>query len=252
MNRLFKNILIILIAINFNSCAKLNPDEISSNVTISGNGLVIIGNEGNFGSGNSSLSIYNKNSGEISNNIYQNLNQSLLGDVLHSINHINHELFLVINNSGKIIVINDENFQYMYQIENLTSPRKIIKVNNSKFYITDLYSSSIHVYNTYQNSTLEIPVNGWCEDLIMQNEKVFVCNVSNSQVYVINSNNNLIIDSISVGPNPVSVKEDSKGNIWVLSQGNINENPSISIINTENLEVLRSFNLESNVSSIMF
>tara|TARA_B110000858_G_scaffold43128_1_gene49332 strand:+ start:1884 stop:2903 length:1020 start_codon:yes stop_codon:yes gene_type:complete len=248
MNRLFKNILIILIAINFNSCAKLNPDEISSNVTISGNGLVIIGNEGNFGSGNSSLSIYNKNSGEISNNIYQNLNQSLLGDVLHSINHINHELFLVINNSGKIIVINDENFQYMYQIENLTSPRKIIKVNNSKFYITDLYSSSIHVYNTYQNSTLEITVNGWCEDLIMQNEKVFVCNVSNSQVYVINSNNNLIIDSISVGPNPVSVKEDSKGNIWVLSQGNINENPSISIINTENLEVLRSFNLESNQS----
>lgn len=248
MDRLFKNIFIFSIVIIYNSCAKLNPDDISSNVTINGNGLVVIGNEGNFGSGNSSLSIYNKNSGEISNNIYQNLNQSLLGDVLHSINHINHQLFLVINNSGKIIVINDENFQYMYQIDNLSSPRKIIKINNSKFYITDLYSSSIYVYNTYQNSLAEIPVNGWCEDIIMQNEKVFVCNVSNSQVYIINSNNNLIIDSISVGPNPVSVKEDSKGDIWVLSQGNTNENPSISIIDTENLEVLRTFNLESNQS----
>ena len=146
MNRLFKNILIILFAINFNSCAKLNPDEISSNVTISGNGLVIIGNEGNFGSGNSSLSIYNKNSGEISNNIYQDLNQSLLGDVLHSINHINHELFLVINNSGKIIVINDENFQYMYQIENLTSPRKIIKVNETSDAVQSITQLHISVF----------------------------------------------------------------------------------------------------------
>jgi len=248
MNRLFKNILIILIAINLNSCAKLDPDEISSNVTINGNGLVVVGNEGNFGSGNASLSIYNKNSGEISNNVYQNLNQSLLGDVLHSISHIDHQLFLIINNSGKIIIINDETFEFLYQIDNMVSPRKIIKINNSKYYITDIYSNSIYIYNTYQNSLSEIPVNGWCEDIIMQYEKVFVCNKANNQIYVINSNSDFIVDSISVGANPVSIKEDLKGNMWVLCQGNITENPSISLIKSETSEILRSFNLENNQS----
>ena len=229
-------------------CVKLNPEENSNNVSINGNGLVLIGNEGNFQYGNSSLSSYNKNSGEISSNIYQSINQSLLGDVLHSISHIDHQLFLVVNNSGKIVVINDETFEYEYQIDNLLSPRKIIKVNNSKYYITDLYSKSIYIYNAYQKTTSEISVNGWCEDILMQNGKVYVCNVANNLIYVINSNDDTIMDSISVGQNPVSIKEDIKGDLWVLCQGSVsnNEDPSISIIETHTLQVIKNFNLESN------
>ena len=229
-------------------CVKLNPEENSNNVSINGNGLVLIGNEGNFQYGNSSLSSYNKNSGEISSNIYQSINQSLLGDVLHSISHIDHQLFLVVNNSGKIVVINDETFEYEYQIDNLLSPRKIIKVNNSKYYITDLYSKSIYIYDAYQNTTSEISVNGWCEDILMQNGKVYVCNVANNLIYVINSNDDTIMDSISVGQNPVSIKEDIKGDLWVLCQGSVsnNEDPSISIIKTQTLQVIKNFNLESN------
>ena len=86
------------------------------------------------------------------------------------------------------MVINDETFEHEYQIDDLLSPRKIIKVNNSKYYITDLYSNSIYVYNAYQNTTSEISVNGWCEDILMQNGKVYVCNVANNQIYVIDSN----------------------------------------------------------------
>ena len=82
----------------------------------------------------------------------------------------------------------------------------------------------------------------------MQYEKVFVCNKANNQIYVINSNSDFIVDSISVGANPVSIKEDLKGNMWVLCQGNITENPSISLIKSETSEILRSFNLENNQS----
>ena len=232
------------------SCVKLNPEDNFNNVSINGNGLVLIGNEGNFQYGNSSLSSYNKNNGETSSNIYQNINQSLLGDVLHSISSIDHQLFLVVNNSGKIVVINDETFKYLYQIDNLLSPRKIIKVNNSKFYITDLYSNSIYIYNAYLKTTSEISVNGWCEDILMQNGKVYVCNVANNQIYVINSNDDTILDSISVGQNPISIKEDVKGDLWVLSQGSVsnNEDPSISIIETQDLQIIKNFNLESNQS----
>ena len=93
------NFLLLGIFIICSTCVKLNPENNSNNVSINGNGLVLIGNEGNFQFGNSSLSLFNKNSGETSSNIYQNINQSLLGDVLHSISHIDHQLFLVVNNS---------------------------------------------------------------------------------------------------------------------------------------------------------
>lgn len=241
-------LLFVIFIIISSACVKLNPENNSNNVSINGNGLVLIGNEGNFQYGNSSLSSYNKNSGEISSNIYQNINQSPLGDVLHSISHIDHQLFLVVNNSGKIVVINDETFEYEYQIDNLLSPRKIIKVNNSKYYITDLYSNNIYIYNAYQNTTSEISVNGWCEDILMQNGKVYVCNVANNLIYVINSNDDTIMDSISVGQNPVSIKEDLKGDLWVLCQGSVsnNEDPSISIIETQTLKVIKNFSLESN------
>ena len=57
---------IILIYIYYlyliSSCVKLNPVENINNISINGNGLILIGNEGNFQYGNASLSGYNKNS----------------------------------------------------------------------------------------------------------------------------------------------------------------------------------------------
>ena len=77
-----------------------------------------------------------------------------------------------------------------------------------------------------------------------------VLNVSNNLIYVIDSNDDTILDSISIGQNPVSIKEDTKGDLWVLCQGSIanNEDPSISIIETDNLQIIKNFNLESNQS----
>ena len=81
-----KNILIYpILFILFSSCVKLNPVENINNISLNGNGLILIGNEGNFQYGNASLSSYNKNSKEIVNNLYRNINQEPIGDVLHSI-----------------------------------------------------------------------------------------------------------------------------------------------------------------------
>ena len=240
---------IILLSL-ISSCVKLNPVENINNVSINGNGLILIGNEGNFQYGNASLSGYNKNSKEILNNLYQNINQEPIGDVLHSISHIDHQLFLVVNNSGKIIVIDDESFLKNYEINNLISPRKIIKVDNSKFYISDIYANKIFIHNQFDHSLREISLSGWCEDMHMQNGKVFVGNITNNMVYVIKSSDDAIIDSINVGSSPVSIQEDSRGNLWVLTQGNqiLNKRPSISIIETQNHSIIKSFHLEDNQS----
>ncbi|MAW84345.1 MAG: hypothetical protein CL832_08100 [Crocinitomicaceae bacterium] len=240
----------LLIVFSVISCVKLNPEEVNTNITLNGNGLILIGNEGNFQNGNASLSSYNINTQQTTNNIYQAINQELIGDVLHSIYHSDHLLYLVVNNSGKVIVIDDESLEKKMEIRNLVSPRKIIKVDNSKFYISDLYASEVTVYNNYDGAIEKIPVDGWCEDIIIQNGKAYISNITNNQLYVVNTSNDNIFDSISVGSNPVSIKEDSRGNIWVLCQGNLtnNENPSISIIETNTNLILKSFTLTNNFS----
>ena len=240
----------LLLGFSVISCVKLNPEEVNTNITLNGNGLVLIGNEGNFQNGNASLSSYNINTQQTINNIYQAINQEVIGDVLHSIYHSDHLLYLVVNNSGKVIAIDDESLEKKMEIRNLISPRKIIKVDNSKFYISDLYASEVTVYNNYDGAVGKIPVDGWCEDIIIQNGKAYISNITNNQLYVVNTSNDNIFDSISVGSNPISIKEDSRGNIWVLCQGNLtnNEHPSISIIETNTNLILKSFSLTNNFS----
>ena len=240
----------LLLGFSVISCVKLNPEEVNTNITLNGNGLVLIGNEGNFQNGNASLSSYNINTQQTTSNIYQAINQEVIGDVLHSIYHSDHLLYLVVNNSGKVIAIDDESLEKKMEIQNLISPRKIIKVDNSKFYISDLYASEVTVYNNYDGAVGKIPVDGWCEDIIIQNGKAYISNITNNQLYVVNTSNDNIFDSISVGSNPISIKEDSRGNIWVLCQGNLtnNENPSISIIETNTNLILKSFSLTNNFS----
>ena len=240
----------LLLGFSVISCVKLNPEEVNTNITLNGNGLVLIGNEGNFQNGNASLSSYNINTQQTTSNIYQAINQEVIGDVLHSIYHSDHLLYLVVNNSGKVIAIDDESLEKKMEIQNLISPRKIIKVDNSKFYISDLYASEVTVYNNYDGAVGKIPVDGWCEDIIIQNGKAYISNITNNQLYVVKTSNDNIFDSISVGSNPISIKEDSRGNIWVLCQGNLtnNENPSISIIETNTNLILKSFSLTNNFS----
>ena len=42
----------LLLGFSVISCVKLNPEEVNTNITLNGNGLVLIGNEGNFQNGN--------------------------------------------------------------------------------------------------------------------------------------------------------------------------------------------------------
>jgi hypothetical protein len=243
--------LLLIIIYLTNSCVKLNPEELNSSFTLNGKGLVLIGNEGNFQYGNASLSSYNKNSGEVDFSIYQGLNQSSLGDVLQSMSHIDHEIYLVINNSGKIVIVDDETLLYKREINQLVSPRKIIKVNSGKFHITDLYANSLYVYDSYNNSLTEIKVNGWCEDLLKHNGETFICNIANNQIYTVDIASNELTDSIPISGKPICIKEDNLNRLWILSRGNIQDNISskITLIDPTTHLIIKSFSLTNNISS---
>jgi YVTN family beta-propeller protein len=231
------------------SCVKINPEPIENpNVITVGNNDLIISNEGGFQSGNASISIYNKDENTVNNNLYQSINQSNIGDILQSITHINHELFLIVNNSQKIIIIDDRTFEYKSEINGFISPRNLIPINSNTALVTDLYANKIFVIDLNNKSIIsEIDVNGWCEEMILHNGKVYVANVEGNQLYVIDTYSNQITDSISVTENPSELEIDYLNNIWILSKGDItnNINPTLSILNSTNDSIIYINTLDS-------
>ena len=105
---------------------------------------VYITNEGNFGTGNGSLSIYDKFSNSVTNNIYSSSNGgALLGDVVQSMEYFDGKGYLCVNNSAKIEVI-DNNAVHIASIQ-ATSPRYLKQVNQSKAYVSDWGINGIQV-----------------------------------------------------------------------------------------------------------
>ena len=102
LKTLFLSVLSILAV----SCLKL-PDPVIVDVEesyLSGPGVFIL-NEGNFKSGNGSLSFFSYDSSKLYNNTFLSINQRPLGDVPYSMNIGGSRAYIVVNNSGKIEVV---------------------------------------------------------------------------------------------------------------------------------------------------
>jgi hypothetical protein len=201
-------------------------------------------NEGNFQSGNASITWYNTYSLDIRYDYYKNQNATDLGDVAQSMIRNNNKYYIVVNNSGKVVVC-DTNLKKTTEITGLTSPRYMLPVSTTKAYISDLSSNSIHIIDLASHTKQgAIACQGWTEQMVLASGKAFVCNVRKNFVYVINPSTDVISDSINVGINAYSIVSDKNGKVWVLSGGdNANAIPArITRINAVTNSIEQSFN----------
>ncbi len=189
---------------------------------------MLIGSEGNFQWGNATLNFWDNSSNKLYEDIYQTVNKKPLGDVLQSITVWKEQIFLVLNNSGKISVINKHSFKETASISGLQSPRYMLPVSENKAYVSDLYAQNITIINleSYQVSG-KIACAGWTEEMILSENKVFVCNKYSAYVYVINPQTDAITDSIYIGYGGISILTDKYNKLWVLTTGNTTSNPKI-------------------------
>lgn len=212
---------------------------------IYGKGVFIV-NEGNYTNGNGSVSFYNFYTNKIYNGIFDAANKRPLGDVPVSMEIMNGLLYIVVNNSGKIEVVNPDDFKWIKTITGLSSPRFIMPVSSKKAYISDLRSAYISVLDLQTNSiTKKIYCGKSTDRMLKYNNRVFVCNwseyyvkVPNNTVQVIDCDNDLLIDSVKVGKEPNSMVVDKQNRLWVLSSGGYNneEIPELNCINISNLQ----------------
>ena len=239
--------LLIFIFLLLTACVKDKPQNpIQPAVQLTTAKKVYIINEGNYGSANSSISLFDTGNNQVVDNFYYTQNSSALGDVAQSMNYFNSNFYIVVNNSGTVFVCNSQ-FKKTGQIAGLTSPRYILPITNQKAYVSDLYANAISVVDLNSNTKIaSISCNGWTEQMVLIYNKAFVTNKNN--LYVVNTLSNTITDSINVGKNASSLGLDKNDNLWVLSAG---DKPNsvlgrLSRINTTNNQIEFSINFTIN------
>ncbi len=220
-------------------------------------GLFII-NEGNFMYGNSTLSFYDPVSRKVQNDLFYTVNGLPLGDVAQSMVIRGNLAYIVINNSGKIYVIDASSGKYVGKITGLTSPRYIHFLNNEKAYITDLYAGKISLVNPITDQitgSIRTPGHASTEQMVQLNDFLFVsCWSFDNTVLVIDTRTDLVVDSIKTGKQPTGLVLDKYNKIWTLCDGGWSKKggaaraPMLQRIDPATRSIDKSFSLTSDAA----
>ncbi len=219
-----------------------------------GSGLFIV-NQGNYTYSNASISFYDLNSQQTIHKAFFLVNHFHIGDVAQSALIIDTNIFVVVNNSGKILVLNKNTFKYTATITGLTSPRYMQVIDDSLAYVTDLYGDlSIINYRLFRK-TGQIHLGRSSEAIVKWQQYVFVTNWSyGDKIFRINTSTGAI-DSLTVRYQPNSLVIDKNNKIWVLSDGglvfgsNKDTVPALTVIDAQRFEIERVYSFDStNIS----
>lgn len=251
-------VVVFIVAIMVMSCTKKPVPIDPTPVSTLGKGFYVI-NQGNFTSGNSSLSYFRYDSSKMINNIFYRINGIPLGDVGHSMAFWKTFAFVVVNNSGTIWAINSGTGAIMGKLSGLQSPRYVCVIDDNKSYVSDLNIPGITVFKTSTMANLgTIQTGKRVENMLLYKNKVFAANWTqynqtkpNNSIQVIDAAFDRLSDSIVLVKEPNSMVIDKNNKLWVLcSGGYLNEEiPALFKINPENLTIEKRYNFPNKQMS---
>jgi len=262
MNRLKIYFLIVALTLTFFSCRKDTPPTLQQqgNISVSTTKRLLICNEGGYIHNNGSISIYDPTSNDIIISAFAASNPTYtLGDVVQSINKFKSNYYVVVNNSGKVVVCNNILVKTAV-IPGFISPRYIEFVSNDKAYVSNFklpansnQTNYIHVVDLNLNTiTKTIRLDGWSEEMVLSYGNVFVTNQNKKYVYVINSGSDIIIDSIYVGATNAHIVKDANEKLWVGCDADSTTNTAAKLvkINPVNNTIEATISLNTSHNSI--
>ena len=187
---------------------------------------VLIANEGNFGQGNASLSRFSVSDSNAAQNVYSDANGgNALGDVAQSISKIDGSYYVVVNNSHRIVVLDEETLQQqaVIPIPNEAGPREIRKVAEDTAYVTNLNGNDVSLIDLQTYEEVDSIAVGMNPDKItLHNEKAYVSNWgygNDSTISVIDINTHEVTDTLVASAGPRSLRVDDQDRLWVISEG---------------------------------
>lgn len=262
MSKLIK-IFSALLMLLFVSCKKdYNFGEVTEKepLTLFQNEGVWVVNEGIFGQGNGELSFIDWKTKKIYNSQFFAANKIPAGDIPTSLLVDSNVLLFAINNSSKIYVLNRKNLKIQQTINNIPSPRQIIKYAESKYVVSSFNTDSLFFINLgLNNYTVNSMFLGKSsENLLFHNNRIYLTNWSsfggnwqNSSIMKINPFEKKIDSILIVGKEPNSMVLDKNLDLWVLCSGGfLNEEfPSLHKIDLNDFEIQQTYFFNSKTES---
>lgn len=220
----------------------------------SAEGLFIC-NEGNFQYGNSTLSYYDPITESVQNEVFYRANAMKLGDVAQSMTIRDGKGWVVVNNSHVVFAIDINTYREVGRITNLTSPRYMHFVSDTKAYITQLWDNRIFIVDPsrYQvTGYIECPgmtmESGSTEQMVQYGKYVYVnCWSYQNRILKIDTETDQVVDELVVGIQPTSLALDCNGKLWTLTDGGYegspygHEAPSLYRIDAESFTIEQQF-----------
>ena len=191
------------------------------------NGIFVI-NEGNFNWGNASVTFIDPVNDRVEQNIFEEINNRSLGDVASGMKVFSGHGFIVVNNSNRVEVVAMKDFTSVASITGFNSPRCIEFIDSTKAYVTNLIKDiSVNDLQTLSVKKSIITPN-WTEGMIRYKNMVFFSSIGgyslpnaqrNPQILIVDTDEDIIVDSIKTGKEPLGIVMDRKNKIWVLCTG---------------------------------
>jgi hypothetical protein len=229
MNKLF---LLSILGIFLVSCEP--DDKVVDKYQPKGNydsGVLVL-NEGNFQSGDASVSYISFDLNSTQNNIFFAANSNTsLGDTAQSIGFNGDLAYIIVNGSNKIEVVNRYSMIKVASITTgLKNPRYIAFANGNGYvtnwgdaFSTPVIPAFVAVVNLTSNAvTSTIPVISDPEKIIQNQGKLYVAHYGfgyNNKISIIDSGSNTIVGTpLTVGEGPKDLQIEN-GNLWVSCEG---------------------------------
>ncbi len=241
-----KKITLYIILLFLFSCTENKPIDTPELSFTKGTFVVC---EGNYTGNNASLDFYSFENKAITNSVFALQNSgAVLGDVAQSALLADGKLFIAVNNSKKIEVLDAQTLKSLGTITGLDYPRYMATANNGKIYVSDGFTEGTVAVIDSETFLIEkrIVVFPYPENISFAFGEIFVaCGTwgNGTKIAVINPETNALEKSIetSIGLTDIAIGKEQS--LWALCSGNPQQGAVAKIIrvNTISGEIISSF-----------
>ena len=245
------------------ACGDDGTDVIIPETISYGNGTIVV-NQGIFNSGTGSLDFRSRNSGAVSQTIYMNANDgAVLGNVVQSMIETGGKNFIAVNNAGKIVVTNDDDFTFIDTIGGIDQSR-YFATSGDKLYVTSWGNTGtnggIYEINATSNSIADfIDTGNGPEGILFADDFLYVAKGGgfgrDSLVLIIDPNDNSIVKELVVGDNPQLIVKDNQDDVYVICSGHTDfvdasNNTEGKIVKISNQEIVWSYEIPNGSNNL--
>jgi len=249
LSKNFATYAFVLLALTFSSC--VDDDNGPDSDPVSDKSIIVL-NEGQFGAGNGSISVIDIESDAVSNNVFESRNNFALGDVVQRLrfDEFNGDGYIVVNGSGKIEVVNPDDFTSLRTIEVGGAPNDVaLPPASGNMLVTHLFDGELQILNKSTGADSGSLPTECSQDLadphvcgngqaIQLDGNIYIGNQATGALLQTTDLFTLIEedDQVDVKGLPTDMAFDNNGDLWVLTNDWTNsENNSLYKFESGNL-----------------